>query len=137
MCYTRAEKNRGKNLFSKSLPRISLIFSIRHLFLYGCLRGGQRVLIFSNIYRDWETFGKHLEHVLHILPPCAIDKYEVSIALPNGKVYHDVKVFGAELDEYAALIGMGIITRTDFLITNENGKTTFQFRTPSEGGVNL
>lgn len=25
----------------------------------------------------------------------------------------------------------------DFLITNNNGKTTFQFRTPSEGGVEL
>ena len=30
-----------------------------------------------------------------------------------------------------------IITRTDFLITNKDGKTTFQFRTPSEGGVEL
>lgn len=30
-----------------------------------------------------------------------------------------------------------IITLTDFVITNANGKTTFQFRTPSEGGVNL
>ena len=39
--------------------------------------------------------------------------------------------------EYAALIGMDIITRTDFLITNKDGKTTFQFRTPSEGGVEL
>ena len=26
--------------------------------------------VISNIYRDWETFGKHLEHVLHILLPC-------------------------------------------------------------------
>ena len=66
-----------------------------------------------------------------------VDVYEVSMALPNGKVYHDVKVYGAELDEYAALIGMDIITRTDFLITNKDGKTTFQFRTPSEGGVEL
>jgi hypothetical protein len=30
---------------------------------------------------------------------------------------------------------MDIITETDFLITNADGKTTFQFRTPSEGGV--
>ncbi len=27
--------------------------------------------------------------------------------------------------------------QTDFLITNADGKTTFQFRTPSEGGVEL
>ena len=49
----------------------SLIFSILGLFLHSSLRRGQRVLIFSNIYWDWETFGKHLEHVLHILLPCA------------------------------------------------------------------
>ena len=76
-----------------------------------------------------------------------VDVYKVAIALPNGKVYHDVKVFGAELD-YAALIGMDLITRTDFLITrsaqrdallakNKDGKTIFQFRSPSEGGVEL
>ena len=66
-----------------------------------------------------------------------VDVYKVAIALPNGKIYHDVKVFGAELDEYAALIGMDLITQTDFLITNVDGKTTFQFRTPTAGGVEL
>ncbi len=30
-----------------------------------------------------------------------------------------------------------IITQIDFLVTNKDGKTTFQFRTPSEGGVEL
>jgi hypothetical protein len=63
--------------------------------------------------------------------------YDISIGLPNGKVFHDVEVFGADLDEYAALFGMDIITKTDFLITNADEKTTFQFRTPSEGGVEL
>ena len=46
-------------------------------------------------------------------------------------------VYGADLDEYSMLIGMDIIRHTDFLITNKDGKTTFQFRTPSEGGVAL
>jgi hypothetical protein len=66
-----------------------------------------------------------------------VDLYRVSVGLPNGEIYHDVEAYGAELDEYAALFGMDIITHTDFLITNEDGKTTFQFRTPSEGGVEL
>ena len=35
------------------------------------------------------------------------------------------------------LIGMDIIVFGDFLITNKDGKTTFQFRTPSEGEVEL
>ena len=63
--------------------------------------------------------------------------YEISIGLPNGEVFHDVEVFGADIDEYAALFGMDIITGTDFLITNAEKKTVFQFRTPSEGGVEL
>ena len=63
--------------------------------------------------------------------------YEISLGLPNGEIYHDIQVFGADLDEYSILFGMDIITRTDFVITNANGKTTFQFRTPSEGGVEL
>jgi hypothetical protein len=32
---------------------------------------------------------------------------------------------------------MDIINQTDFLITNADGKTTFQFRAPSEGGIEL
>ena len=51
------------------------------------------------------------------------------------KEYTTIQVFGADLDEYSILLGMDIITRTDFLITNKDGKTTFQFCTPSEGGV--
>ena len=63
--------------------------------------------------------------------------YEISIGLPNSKVYNNIEVLGSELGDYSILFGMDIITRTDFLITNKDGKTTFQFRTPSEGGVEL
>ena len=63
--------------------------------------------------------------------------YVISVGLPNGKVYHDIEALGSELGEYSILFGMDIITRTDFLITIADGKTTFQFRTPSEGGVEL
>ena len=66
-----------------------------------------------------------------------VNIYEVAIGLPNGKLFHDVEVFGAEIDEYAALIGMDLISETDFVITNKDNKTTFQFRTPSEGGIEL
>ena len=57
--------------------------------------------------------------------------------LPDSKVYNNVEVLGSELGDYSILFGMDIITRTDFLIINKDGKTTFQFRTPSEGGVEL
>lgn len=63
--------------------------------------------------------------------------YEISLALPNGELYHDIIVYGADLDEYSILFGMDIITQTDFLVTNADGRTTFQLRTPSQGGVEL
>jgi len=65
------------------------------------------------------------------------DTYLVHIGLPNGQLKPYVNAYCADLDDYDMLIGMDIITETDFLITNADGKTTFQFRTPSEGGVEL
>lgn len=63
--------------------------------------------------------------------------YDIAVGLPNGKVFHNLEVFGADLDEYSILFGMDIITQTDFLVTNADGRTTFQLRTPSQGGVEL
>ena len=65
------------------------------------------------------------------------DTYFVHIGLPNGELKRYVKAYCSDLDNYDVLIGMDIIAETDFLITNADGKTTFQFRTPSEGGVEL
>ena len=65
------------------------------------------------------------------------DTYLVHIGLPDGQLKRYVNAYCADLDDYDILIGMDIITETDFHITNADGKTTFQFRTPSEGGVEL
>ena len=65
------------------------------------------------------------------------DIFKVHIGLSNGEIVRDLKVFCTDLDDYDVLLSMDVIKRTDFLITNPEGKTTFQFRTPSEGGVEL
>ncbi len=65
------------------------------------------------------------------------DTYLVHIGLPDGQLKRYVNAYCADLDDYDILIGMDIITETVFVITNKDGKTTFQFRTPSEGGVEL
>lgn len=65
------------------------------------------------------------------------DTYMVHIGLPDGQLKRYVNAYCADLDDYDILIGMDIIAETDFLITNAEGKTTFQFRTPSEGGIEL
>ena len=65
------------------------------------------------------------------------DTFLVHIGLPDGQLKRYVNAYCADLDDYDILLGMDIITETDFVITNADGKTIFQFRTPSEGGVEL
>lgn len=59
------------------------------------------------------------------------DLYEVAIALPNGKVIYDLEVYCLDIEDYDILIGMDVINQCDFAITNQDGKTTFSFQTPS------
>ena len=59
------------------------------------------------------------------------------IGIPNGQLILNVEVYCSDIDDYDLLIGMDIITITDFLITNKDNKTIFQFRSPSEGGIDL
>lgn len=63
--------------------------------------------------------------------------YEIAVALPNGRLYHDFKVYCDDIDDYDILLGMDVINETDFLITCVDGKTVFSFRTPPKGNVEL
>ena len=58
-------------------------------------------------------------------------KYVVNIMLPNNVGIAYVEVTEGDLMGEDVLIGMDIITRGDFAITNVGGKTTFSFRIPS------
>ena len=57
--------------------------------------------------------------------------YQIDLYLPNEIYLNDLKVTEGELTGCDMLIGMDIITKGDFAISNYNGKTTFTFRTPS------
>lgn len=68
------------------------------------------------------------------------NKYIVDIKLPNGVEICDLVVTeldnptdekGNKIDSFGMLIGMDIISRGDFSITNFEGKTTMSFREPS------
>ncbi|MBO6144734.1 MAG: retroviral-like aspartic protease family protein [Prevotella sp.] len=63
--------------------------------------------------------------------------YLVHMLVPTGDFVTQVEVMENDFQDIDVLIGMDIIVFGDFLITNADGKTTFQFRTPSEGGVEL
>jgi len=58
--------------------------------------------------------------------------YHVHIFLPNGVALRLVRVTEcANNTTWGLIIGMDVITRGDFAITNIGGKTTFSFRFPS------
>lgn len=58
-------------------------------------------------------------------------KYLVSIMLPNKVEVKNIPVFGANFTGGDVLIGMDIISKGDFSVTNAEGITKFSFRIPS------
>jgi hypothetical protein len=58
--------------------------------------------------------------------------YLINLTLPNHVCFHTIQVTLADMgSEINLLIGMNIITRGDFAITNFSGRTCFSFRVPS------
>ena len=60
-----------------------------------------------------------------------VNIHHVSLTLPNKTLFPFVRVIETNLSGFDLLIGMDIITKGDFSISNMNGKTTFSFRIPS------
>ena len=60
------------------------------------------------------------------------NSYLVNVWLPNGIIIPNVKTaLGKLAGNVEVLIGMNIIGRGDFAVTNKGGKTVFSFRFPS------
>jgi len=57
--------------------------------------------------------------------------YFASIFLPNHVYFPQLRVIEGTISEADVLIGMDIITRGDFAVTNSDGRTTFSYRWPS------
>ena len=66
-------------------------------------------------------------------------KYEIGVELPGGFRYCDLCVVGVEeiARNIDVIIGMDIISVGDFAVSNYNGKTSFSFRFPSQGPIDL
>ena len=54
------------------------------------------------------------------------------IGLPTRDIITDIMAMEFDSDEYDVVIGMDVICNGDFAITNQDDKTTFSFRIPSE-----
>ena len=63
--------------------------------------------------------------------------YQVALALPNGCLLNNLKVCCLPIEHYEILIGMDVIKRCDFAITNQDGRTTFSFQTPSSTTIDF
>lgn len=63
--------------------------------------------------------------------------YFIDIVLNNEVVFTNWAVMGSKIGEQGidVLIGMDIISKGDFAISNYNGKTQFSFRIPSQNDV--
>jgi len=57
--------------------------------------------------------------------------YLVGVFLPSNVLFSQVRVTEGTILGADVLIGMDIITRGDFVVTNKDGKTVFSFRMPS------
>jgi hypothetical protein len=65
-----------------------------------------------------------------------VETYVIMLRLSNGVGFRDVAVSKGELGAGPqVLLGMDVITKGDFAITNKGGSTVFSFRTPSEADV--
>lgn len=99
--------------------------------------GADTTIISSRIVRELNLQPFNQGGISGIGGATGTNVYLVHVLVPTGDFVTSVEVMESDFEDIDVLIGMDIITFGDFLITNENGKTTFQFRTPSEGGVNL
>jgi len=57
--------------------------------------------------------------------------YYIDLFLPNQVAIPRLQVSDGDFEDIDVLIGMDIICRGDFAVSNYNGKTTFSFRMPS------
>jgi len=65
------------------------------------------------------------------------EEYLVNFGLPNGIGITQLRVIRGVFDDFDILIGMDIINRGDFAVSNYNGKTAFSFRIPSVADVDF
>lgn len=110
--------------------------------------------LFKPFRAIWDTGATHSVITQSIVEACGLvpigmtrvshaggednaEVYLVNIGLPNNVVFYGVRVTKGRLKDADMLIGMNIINRGDFAVTNYNGITKFSFRVPSAGGIDF
>jgi hypothetical protein len=71
--------------------------------------------------------------VLHAQGEDTVPTYYIYVKLPGQMEITGITALKGQLSDVDVLIGMDVINRGDFLISNHKEKTTFLFRMPSVG----
>lgn len=99
--------------------------------------GADTTIISSRIAKQLQLKPLRQGYITDIGGDSSSNVFLVHIQLPTGDFVTDVEVMEDDYYDYDVIIGTDVIMFGDFLISNAEEKTTFQFRTPSEGGIDL
>lgn len=93
--------------------------------------GATSSVIHSEIAKE---LGLHIVSECYCSTPSGVfitNQYYVNIMLPNKLIIPDLLVSEGAMLNCQMLVGMDIIGRGDFVVSNYDNKTTFSFRIPS------
>ncbi len=93
--------------------------------------GASGTVITKKIVDDFALKPIGKTKVYHADGESIVNVYYINIFLPNQVAFKFIKVTEGNLSGFDVLIGMDLITKGDFAVTNFGGKTSFSFRVPS------
>ena len=63
--------------------------------------------------------------------------YKIHLVLPNNLVFPNLAVIETQSEDYDVIIGMDIISATDFALTLPDGRSKFTFEFPSKRDIDF
>ena len=64
-----------------------------------------------------------------------VEVFRIHVGLPNDFLYEDLTVYCGDIDDYDLLIGMDLISQSDFFLTLIEGNNRFCFQIPAMGEI--
>ncbi len=99
--------------------------------------GATNSVITQKVIKDCGLVATGMAKVRGVHGAKKSETYLVNIALPHKVVVAGVRVTKGNIPGADILVGMDIINRGDFAVTNHNGITKFSFRTPSQEHIDF
>lgn len=87
-----------------------------------------------------DALGLEIEGSINVATVNGLEKsntYLISLILPNNYIQADLTVCECHSSKHDVIVGMDIISKGDFAITNKDGKTKFTFQIPSTHDIDF